>query len=55
MKKSNPSEIISKALGGDDSLRRLRNIFGIPSFCYKSPIGWIDIIAEENRILSHFL
>ena len=50
MSKSNPLEIISKALGGDDGLRRLRNVVGIPSFCYKSPIGWIDIIAEENRI-----
>ena len=50
MSKSNPLEVISNALGGDDSLRRLRNIVGIPSFCYRSPIGWIDIIAEENRI-----
>ena len=23
----------------------------IPSFCYKSPIGWIDIIAEEDHVL----
>ena len=52
MNRSNPLEIVSNALGGDDGLRRLRNIVGIPSFCYKSPIGWIDIIAEENRILS---
>ena len=52
MSKSNPLEIISKALGGDDGLRKLRNVVGIPSFCYKSPIGWIDIIAEENRISS---
>ncbi len=51
MSKSNPLEIISKALSGDDGLRKLRNTVGIPSFCYKSPIGWIDIIAEENRIL----
>ncbi len=51
MKKSNPLEIISNALGGEQGLRQLRNVFGIPSFCYKSPIGWIDIIAEENRIL----
>ena len=52
MSKSNPLEIIANALGGDDGLRRLRNTVGIPSFCYKSPIGWIDIIAEENRISS---
>ena len=51
MKKSNPLEIISNALGGEQGLRELRNVFGIPSFCYKSPIGRIDIIAEENRIL----
>lgn len=50
MSKSNPLETISKTLGGDDGLRRLRNTVGIPSFCYKSSIGWIDIIAEENRI-----
>ena len=50
MKKSNPLDIISNALGGDEGLRRLRNIVGIPSFCYRSPIGQIDIIAEENRI-----
>ena len=52
MSRSNPLEIISKALGSDDGLRRLRDSVGIPSFCYKSPIGWIDIIAEENRISS---
>ena len=52
MNKSNPLEAIANALGGDDGLRRLRNIVGIPNFCYKSPIGWIDIIAEENRISS---
>ena len=52
MSKSNPLEIIANALGSDDGLRRLRNTVGIPSFCYKSPIGWIDIIAEENRISS---
>ena len=51
MKRSNPLERISEALGGEQGLRQLRNVFGIPSFCYKSPIGWIDIIAEENRIL----
>lgn len=51
MNKSNPLEIISGALGGEQGLRRLRNVFGIPSFCYKSPIGWIDIIAEGNQIL----
>ena len=50
MNKSNPLEIISNALGGDDGLRRLRNIVGIPSFCYRSPVGWIDIITEGNRI-----
>ncbi len=52
MSKSNPLEIIANTLGGDDGLRKLRNVVGIPSFCYKSPIGWIDIIAEENRISS---
>ena len=51
MKKSNPLERLSEALGGEQGLRRFRDIFGIPSFCYNSPIGWIDIIAEENRIL----
>ena len=51
MNKSNPLEIISGALGGEQGLRRLRNVFGIPSFCYKSPIGCIDIIAEGNQIL----
>ena len=51
MNTSNPLEITSKALGGDAGLRRLRNIVGIPSFYYKSPIGWIDIIAEGNQIL----
>ena len=51
MNKSNPFEHISKALGGEQNLRRLRNFFGIPNFCYKSPIGWMDIIAEENHIL----
>ena len=51
MNKPNPLETIANALGGDDGLRRLRNIFGMPSFCYKSRIGWIDIIAEENRIV----
>ena len=52
MKKLSPLERISEALGGEQGIRRLRNAFGIPSFCYKSPIGWIDIIAEENRISS---
>ena len=52
MSKSNPLEIIANALGGDDGLRKLRNTVGMPSFCYKSPIGWIDIIAEENCISS---
>ena len=51
MNKSNPLERISEALGGERGLRQLRNVFGIPSFCYKSSIGWIDIIAEGNRIL----
>ena len=51
MKRSNPLERISEALGGEQGLRRLRNTFGIPSFCYKSPIGWIDLIAEGNQIL----
>ena len=52
MSKSNPLEAITNALGGDDGLRRLRNTFGMPSFCYESSIGWIDIITEENRILN---
>lgn len=52
MKRSTPLERISEALGGEQGLKQLRNAFGIPSFCYKSPIGWIDIIAEENRISS---
>ena len=52
MKRLNPLERISEALGGEQGLRQFRNAFGIPSFCYKSPIGWIDIIAEENRILN---
>ena len=51
MKKSTPLERMSKALGGEQVLRQLRNTLGIPSFCYKSPIGWIDIIADENRIV----
>ena len=51
MKKLNPLERISEALGGEQNLRQFRDFFGIPNFCYKSPIGWIDIIAEENRIL----
>ena len=51
MNKSNPLEIISGALGGEQDLRQLRNAFSIPSFCYKSPIGWIDLIAEGNRML----
>ena len=51
MKKSNPLERLSEALGGEQGLRQLRNAFGIPSFCYESPIGWIDIIAEGNQIL----
>ena len=51
MKRLNPLERISEGLGGEQGLRQLRNVFGIPSFCYESPIGWIDIIAEENRIL----
>ena len=51
MNKSNPLEIISGALGGEQGLRQLRNAFGIPSFCYNSPVGWIDLIAEGNQIL----
>lgn len=51
MKRLSPLERISEALGGEQNLRQLRNVLGIPNFCYKSPIGWIDIIAEENRIL----
>ena len=51
MKRASPLERISDALGGEQELRRMRNFFGIPNFCYKSPIGWMDIIAEENRIL----
>ena len=51
MKELNPLERISEALGGEQGLRQLRNTFGIPSFCYESPIGWIDIIAEGNQIL----
>ena len=51
MKRLSPLEHISEALGGEQNLRQFRDVFGIPSFCYKSPIGWIDIIAEENRIL----
>ena len=51
MNKLNPLERISKALGGEQNLRQFRNLLGIPSFCYKSPVGWIDIIAEETRIL----
>ena len=51
MKRLNPLERISKALGGEQHLRQLRNVLGIPSFCYESPIGWIDIIAGENRIV----
>lgn len=51
MNKSNPLQRISEALGGEQGLRQMRNFFGIPNFCYKSPIGWIDIIAEEHRIL----
>ena len=51
MKRLSPLERISEALGGEQNLRQFRDVFGIPSFCYKSPIGWIDIIAEENRIL----
>ena len=51
MKRLSPLERISEALGGEQNLRQFRNFFGIPNFCYKSPIGWIDIIAEESRIL----
>ena len=51
MNRSNPLERISEALGGEQGMRQLRNVFGIPSFCYESPIGWIDIIAEGNQIL----
>ena len=51
MKRLSPLERISKALGGEQNLRELRNAVGIPSFCYNSPVGWIDIIAAENRIL----
>ena len=50
MKKSNPLKHITEALGGEQGMRRLRDVFGIPSFCYNSPVGWIDIIAEETRI-----
>ena len=50
MKKSNPFERISAALGGEQGLRRLRDVFGIPSFCYNSPIGWIDLITMEDYI-----
>ena len=50
MKRSTPLERISEALGGEQGLRQVRNSFGIPSFCYKSRIGWIDIITEGNRI-----
>ena len=50
MKRSNPLERISEALGGEQGMRRLRDVFGIPSFCYNSPIGWIDIITTEDHI-----
>lgn len=50
MKRSTPLERISETLGGEQGLRQLRNGFGTPSFCYKSRIGWIDIVAEGNRI-----
>ncbi len=39
MNRLNPLERITETLDG------------IPSFCYKSPIGWIDIIAEEDHVL----
>ena len=51
MKRSTPLERMSEALGGEQVLRELRNNLGIPSFCYKSPIGWIDIIADEKGIV----
>ena len=51
MKRLTPLERISEAFGGEQNLRQFRNFFDIPNFCYESPIGWIDIIAEENRIL----
>ena len=51
MKRLSPLERPSEALGGEQNLRQFRNFFGIPNFCYNSPVGWIDIIAEENRIL----
>ena len=49
MSKSNPLETTANALDGDDGLRKAS---GIPGFCYKSPIGRIDLITEENRILN---
>ena len=52
MSKLNPLKRITQALGGEENLRQLRNVFGIPNFCYESPVGWIDLIAEENRVLS---
>ena len=50
MKKSNPLEGISEVLGSGQWLSTLRNSLGIPSFCYESPVGWIDIIVEEDRV-----
>ena len=44
-------ERLSDALGGEQGMRNLRDAIGIPSFCYKSPIGWIDIIAQGYCIL----
>ncbi len=46
MKKSNPSEQMH-----DQRLRELPDGIGISNFCYESPIGWIDIIAEGNDLL----
>lgn len=51
MKRLTPLERISEAFGGEENLKQFQNFVGIPSFCYNSPVGWIDIIAEENRIL----
>lgn len=51
MKRLTPLERISEAFGGEENLRQFRNFVGVPSFCYNSPVGWIDIIAEESRIL----
>ena len=50
MKRASPFAQITEALGGEQGLREFRNFFGIPSFCYQSPIGWMDIIADGDRI-----